>query len=765
MFRFTSVCRSPEIDPPFLHQPAADIVQALFIVGTGAELGIEILEEKCRSFLFKHLLRCDTLGLIRTRFTTIVTGKSSVHSSLIRVLVTYAITCFVVLQLLDIMQEPLGLPVVTIRWVVLFMVIIAPLLVIAVALYSRRKLLVSAGVGSDANQELVFRIGHAELDTAQRQIRFGGTPADVQPKVFDLIEYLVRFRDRVVGKDELFDNIWPAVVVTEASLTQSIKRARDLFRQNGFDNDVIRTVSRKGYQFDYAADVADAVSAGRTTMWSDVVLPTAAVSLIAAALGVLVWNSSDHQTYSPITSNAANSLVVLPFANMTADEDFRYFSDGLTETLTSSLTTVRNLRVIARGSAFSFRESQPDYSEIGRELNVAHIVEGSVQRNNNELRISARLIRAQDGHQLWSQIFSRASDDVFAIQDDISRSVVEQMSGLLSTRLELPPGEIGVADPAASAEAYRLLLRGREQRTSASAGKLEAAEKNFRRALRLLPDYPEAMLALADTIRLRAVFGELPRESSFAESLKLIRQTLSQRPDYGDAYLALGEIQHRHFWDFAAAAESYAKALDLSPGSAAAHASYSRFLSKSGKFDQAIEEAEIALDLDPKSAQSASSLAIRLIRARQLDKARAVIDALTMARPNHADLPWLETNWHIRNESYRDALKSIALEELDYLRLSLSAIALSRLNRTDQAREALDTLIESDSEGAAFQIAEVYAQWGEADEAFEWLELAFSQGDPGMAELYSSVNLENLYTDGRFADLAARIGLPPLDSI
>lgn len=692
-------------------------------------------------------------------------GKSHVHSSIVRVLATYAVTCFVVLQLLDIVQEPLGLPLAAIRWVVLFMFVVAPVLVIAVALHSRRSLFASTDVGVEAGQNAVFRIGHAELDTAQRQIRFSGTTVDVQPKVFDLIEYLVRCRDRVVGKDELFDNIWPAVVVTEASLTQSIKRARDLFRQNGFDQEVIRTVSRKGYQFEGAAEVAGAVADGHTTIWSDVVLPTAVVSLIAATLGFLIWNSSGQQIYSSVTSNAANSLVVLPFANMTSDQDFGYFSDGLTETLTSSLTTVRNLRVIARGSAFSFREARPDYAVIGQELNVAHIVEGSVQRNNNELRISARLIRAQDGHQLWSQIFSRAADDVFAIQDDISQSIVDQMSGLLSTRLELPGGRMGEVDPAASAEAYRLLLLGREQRKSASAGNLEAAEDHFRAALLLLPDYPDAMLALADTIRLRAVYGELPRESTFAESLTLIRETLAQRPDFADAYLALGEIQHRHFWDFDDAAESYAKALDLNPGSAAAHAAYSRFLSKSGKFDQAIEEAEIALDLDPKSAQSATSLAIRQIRARQLDKARNVIDALTLERPDYADLPWIETHWHIRNESFRDALKWIALEELDYLRLSLSAITLSKLNRTDQAREALDELIESDPDGAAFQIAEVYAQWGDADEAFEWLEHAFSQGDPGMAELYSSVNLENLYADRRFADLAARIGLPPLDII
>jgi Tfp pilus assembly protein PilF len=387
-------------------------------------------------------------------------------------------------------------------------------------------------------------------------------------------------------------------------------------------------------------------------------------------------------------------------------------------------------------------------------------VEGSVQRSDDELRISARLIRAQDGQQLWSQVYSRAFDDVFAIQDDISRSIVDQMSALLATRLDLPSG---AADGAANAEAYRLLLLGREQRKSASANSLQAAEENFRAALLLMPDYPEAMLDLADTIRIRAVYGELPRESTFTESLTLIQETLKKRPDFADAYLALGEIQHRHFWDFDDAANSFAKALHLNPGSAEVHSAYSRFLSKTGDFDRSIEEAEIALDLDPKSAPSASSLAIRQIRAQQLDDARRVIDALAQAFPNYADLPWLESNWHIRDRSYRDALKWIAREELDYLRLSLSAIALFKLNRTDQARQTLDELIESDPDGAAFQIAEVYAQWGQTDEAFTWLEHAFSQGDPGLAELYSSVNLENLYADPRFAALSARVGLPPLD--
>ncbi|MGI9265597.1 MAG: tetratricopeptide repeat protein, partial [Gammaproteobacteria bacterium] len=375
---------------------------------------------------------------------------------------------------------------------------------------------------------------------------------------------------------------------------------------------------------------------------------------------------------------------------------------------------------------------------------------------------SARLIRAQDGQQIWSQIYSRSFDNMFAIQDEISRSIVDQMSGLLSTSLELAQSDGDEVDAAASSEAYRLLLLGRDKRRTSSAEGLLAAETYFREALLLRPDYPEAMIGLADTLRVRATLGELPRDSTFAEALTIIRDALEQRPNYGEAFVQLGEIQHRHFWDFDAAAESYARALELSPGRAGARSAYSRFLSKAGEFEQAVREAEIAHDLDPKSSQAASSLVIRQIRARDLEQARTVIDAMTQMHPDDANLPWLETNWHIRNGSYRDALSWIALEELDYLRLSLSSIALHRLERTDQARAALDELIETDEE-AAFQIAEAYAQWGQTDDAFEWLERAFSAGDPGLAELYSSVNLENLYDDDRFAALAAKIGLPPLN--
>ncbi len=680
-------------------------------------------------------------------------------SALVRALLIYVVCCFAALQVVDLLQAPLGLPDTSGRWLLLLMLAAAPLLAAMVAWRAASRQPMTGFGPGPADGQTRFLVGPAQLDTAARQICFDGEPADVQPKVFDLIVYLVRARDRVVSKDELFDAIWPSVVVTEASLTQSIKRARDLFRQHGFPEDVIRTVARKGYQFNHEVSAAQSSVTTAPPAWQGVAVQTALVALLALGLGV--WAFRQPPPVSPQPGAYNNSLAVLPFSNLSTDADFGYFTDGLTETLTNSLTRVRGLRVIATGSAARFREPGTEYLAIGEQLRVDHLVQGSVQRDGDQLRITARLIRVEDGAQLWSQIFNRQFDDVFSLHDDIARATVQQMSGILAASLKLPDGAPALATDSDDSEAYRLLLRGQALRKRGANQDLGAAATLFRQALDLRPDYTAAMVALADATRLRATTGDLPRESGFAEALVLARRALSIDPELAEAWVQIGEIQHRHFWEFDAAAESYRRAMAINPGGASAHSAYGRFLAKSGREEAAVAEARIALDLDPLSANAASSLVIRLVRAGQLPEARSVLDDFKTRHPEHADVPWLEANWHIRSGSYSDALQWTALETLDYLRLCLSAIALNHLGRTGQAELALQELIDTDAQGAAFQIAEVYAQNRQVDLAFEWLERAFRQGDPGLSELYSSLNLASLYGDPRFADIGSRVGLPP----
>ncbi|MEE4661201.1 MAG: winged helix-turn-helix domain-containing protein [Halieaceae bacterium] len=645
------------------------------------------------------------------------------------------------------------------KLLLLSMLALAPVLV-AVVGYREHRDSTTGSDGAGEGDGAVYSVGSARVDTATRQISFAGSLADVQPKVFDLIVYLMRCRERVVSKDELFDAIWPSVVVSEASLTQSIKRARDLFRQHGFDEDVIRTVSRKGYQFSHEVTVAGPGAAVQAPAQLSVKRETALIALLALAVGAWLFQGERPVTEAPPATYDSASLAVLPFANLSGDPDFAYFSDGLTETITNSLTRVRGLRVIATGSAFSYRETETGIATIGQQLRVGHLVQGGVQRVDDQLRISARLIRVADGAQLWSQIFSREFDDVFTLHDDIARATVQQLSSVLAGSLSLPAAAAPALVSSDDSEAYRLLLRGQALRKRGVGQDIDRAVEVLRRALELRPDYAEAMVALADAIRLQAVTGELPRESAFSEALILSRKALGIDPSLAEAWVQIGEIQHRHFWNFDDAADSYRKAMEINPGGASAHSAYSRFLAKAGRDGEAVREAEIALDLNPLSTNAAASLALRLMRAGDLPAARTALDDYKRRHPASVELPWLETNWHILNGSNSDALEWSALEELDYLRLSLSAIALQRLGRTGQAELALQELIDTDAEGAAFQIAEVYAQWKEVDEAFAWLNRAYEQGDPGLTELFSSLNLANLYADPRFAEMAKNVGLP-----
>ena len=675
----------------------------------------------------------------------------------VTVLLIYTISCAVILQLVEALEL---LPPAASQWLLLVFLVLAPALV---AWTGYRASVVHSATGPvDATgaEATVYIVGSARFDTAARQISFDGKPADVQPKVFDLIIYLMRARERVVSKDELFDAIWPSVVVSEASLTQSIKRARDLFRQHGFDEDVIRTVSRKGYQFSQQVTAAQELPAAQAPVLLTVRRQTAIVALLALAIGAWLLPDTASDSNAPPAVDYGASLAVLPFSNLSNDPDFAYFSDGLTETITNSLTRVRGLRVIATSSAFNYREGDADIPTIGRQLRVGHLVQGSVQRDDDQLRISARLVRVADGTQLWSQIFNRELDDVFTLHDDIARATLQQMSGILAASLSLPDSAPVMTENSSDSEAYRLLLRGQALRKRGAGQDVARAASLFRQALDLRPDYAEAMVALADAIRVQAVTGELPRESTFSEALILARKALSIDPALAEAWVQIGEIQHRHFWNFADAAESYRQAMAINPGSASAHSAYSRFLAKAGREQEAVEQARIALDLDPLSTNAAGSLSLRLMRAGNLAEARGVLDDFKSRHPGSVELPWLETNWHIRSGSYGDALEWSALEELDYLRLALSAIALNRLGRTGQAESALQELIDTDAEGAAFQIAEVYSQWQQVDEAFAWLDRAYQQGDPGLSELYSSLNLANLYSDPRFAEMGEKVGLP-----
>ncbi|MEM6543977.1 MAG: winged helix-turn-helix domain-containing protein [Pseudomonadota bacterium] len=609
-----------------------------------------------------------------------------------------------------------------------------------------------------------YAFGSALVDTDSRQLWIEDQAVEVQPKVFDLIEYLIRHRDRVVTKDELFDSVWPNVVVTEATLSQTVKRARDLFRDRGFEGHVIRTVPRHGFQFVHPlstpappkvllAPKQPAVPFAPKTWY-------AIIMMLAVAVGLLYALNRDGSPKTDLRANDANSLAVLPFESLIPDQDLSYLADGLTETIINNLSQLPGLRLISYASSYAAAADHGDRRILASELKVEKLLVGSVQLHEGELRISASLLKGEDGSRIWSHQYTRVLDDVFAIQDEISRAVVAQLASELDQTFDLRASGAS-AESAFTSRAYRLVLRARHARRNGSKASLQEAEQLFREAHEVSPGYADALVGLADVLQVQAVLGQSKREPAMSEALALLAKAIQLEPENAAAFALRAELEHRHLWNFPAARASFARAVALSPASSEVRARFSRFLAKSGDHPQAAEHAWVAADLDPRSINTLSNLAIRMLRENRPADARTAIDEIRFLEPDRVSLPWLEAQWHLQVGNPRDALEWIAQEELAYLRLSISAIALHQLGRTQQAEQTLQTLIATD-EGAAFQIAEAYAQMGQASESFYWLEQALRAGDPGLSELYSSPYLEKLYTDPRFNDVAQTVGLPKL---
>jgi TolB-like protein/Tfp pilus assembly protein PilF len=465
---------------------------------------------------------------------------------------------------------------------------------------------------------------------------------------------------------------------------------------------------------------------------------------------MVVWRVESPRLI-PAEPILAKAVAVLPFEDLTQDKELSFFSTGLSDAINDALLRSGQWTVIATGSA---KINSDNLSELGSQLGVSHLILGSVQKQGEQLRIRASLIATESGQQLWSEIFTRTLGDVFLLHDDIANSIAERGFGIGSLHMEQRPTQ-----SQATSQAYLAVMRGQEHiRTS----NYQAALTQFETVLATEPNYVPALAGLANATWRLATIGEINRESGFAKALSLATQVTELDPNNVEALLQIAEIQHRHFWNFPAAHASFERALQAAPSHAQAHAAYGRFLSKAGQLEESVTQAQTALKLDPLSPKAANSLAIRLLRAGREEGARNMIDKLKRNHPKDPNIPWLEANWFLSQGDYQSAFEWGTLEEYEYLRLSLTAIALHHLGRTTQAETSLNELITNDSQGAAFQIAEVYAQWNRLDSAFAWLERAFAQGDPGLIELYSSFHFANLYDDPRFQPLAVKVGLPEI---
>jgi TolB-like protein/Flp pilus assembly protein TadD len=440
------------------------------------------------------------------------------------------------------------------------------------------------------------------------------------------------------------------------------------------------------------------------------------------------------------------SIAVLPFVDMSPARDQEYFTDGLTENLLNALAQLRELRVAGRTSSFAFKNRNEDLREIGEQLGVAHILEGSVQKSGVQIRITAQLINAEDGYHLWSQTYDRTLEDIFAVQDEIANEVAKAMRVTLLGH----EAEVLRSHSQGTTSAYNEYLKGHHE---ANRGNLQGHEQALIHFESALEQDPRLAVAWAGRSSSRAYvtgFSDTNFAAGYEDARRSALRALDLDPDLPEGHVALSDIQQSYDWDWAAAEASLRRALELRPGDTEILSKLSLLKAIRGRRDEAFADIQQVVELDPLNWVAQRRLASALVARGNLDESLRILDRLEATDPSRSALYWGRGSVRLRQGEYELALEEFAREPFEFLRLTGQAIANHHLGRKDEAVNRLQALISTTGESASFQIAAVYAQWGDADNAMSWLERAYVIRDPGLPNVNGAFLFEPIKDDPRF---------------
>jgi TolB-like protein/tetratricopeptide (TPR) repeat protein len=459
------------------------------------------------------------------------------------------------------------------------------------------------------------------------------------------------------------------------------------------------------------------------------------------------------------------SIAVLPFVNRSHDEEDEYFSDGLADELLNVLGKIRGLRVAARSSAFTFKGKGATVAEVGRTLNVATVLEGSARKAGNRMRISVQLVKVADGYQLWSETYDRTLDDIFAVQDDIAQSVVKQLrSALLGVKLDLAASAVVHAEVQAAAkgrgenaEAHRLYLQGRSLVARRTQASVATGIEYYRQAVSLDPDYALAWAALAVAHTIEAgTGGWKPYEEGYRSARQAAERALGLEPDLAQGHIALGLVRVGYDWDWAGANASWSRALELAPGNADVVLAAAHMAGSLGHLDESIALCRRAIVLDPLNARGHRTLGLCSLFAGLLEQAEAALKEAIELSPLEGTTYRLLGEVYMGQGRYPDALAAFKEESHEGFRLLGLSVAYNALGQKKSSATALEQLGELPMH--AFLNAQANAYCGNIEQAFEWLDRAYTQRNAGLSQLKVEPLLHNLHGDPRWQLFLKQMG-------
>jgi len=632
----------------------------------------------------------------------------------------------------------------------------------------------------------LYQFGEFSLDAQSRILKRAGATAPLTPKAFDTLLLLVQNAGRIVTKDELMKAVWQDSFVEESNLTQTIFMVRKALDETS-DRRYILTVQGQGYRFLVpvtessdqlpeqdapvaAAEAASVAEAPMSSGWSSGRRRVAVIAYAAVALVLIVGLASrPWRSRGPVSEPEGKiMLAVLPFENFTGDPGQDYFSDGLTEEMISQLGDLdpAHLGVIARTSVMHYKHTQESLPQIGKELGVQYVIEGSVRRDSERVRITAQLIEVKDQSHVWAREYDRDLGHVLELQGEIAREVANEIDMSLGgqRKIQATNAAASRSPGTKSYEAYDLYLKGRYMWNKRTAEGFRQAADYFQQAIDKDPKYAAAYAGLADTFSLMSTWYMGPQNELMPKARAAALRALQLDEGLAEAHASLALVEENYDYDWPAAEKEFRRAIELNPQYASARQWYAEFLSWQGRFDEAFAESSQARQLDPLSLIIATDHAAILYESRQYESAIEQCRSVLELDPtyDHAETemigPYLQLGRY--DEAIEMANRWTARGEEGWP-LAWKAAVYGRSGRAAEARQALARLEQTNRSRpdryALLLIA--YLATGQKEQSVELLEKAYADHSNAVVGIKVDPLYDPLRSDPRFKDFLRRIRL------
>jgi TolB-like protein/DNA-binding winged helix-turn-helix (wHTH) protein/tetratricopeptide (TPR) repeat protein len=624
-----------------------------------------------------------------------------------------------------------------------------------------------------------FRIGQWLVQPTLNSISDNESSKRVEPKMMQVLVHLAAHAGQVVSKEQLMGAAWPDTFVTDDVLLRCISELRKALSDDPREPRFIQTIAKKGYRLiapvewmDRSSEAASGVepSAGRQVAPGDlrpgrrVLLIGFATSLVLALLAVAYF-SWHRWVARPGSGQDKSVLLVLPFQNLSADAEQEYFSDGLTEEMITQLARLQpeRLAVIARTSSMHYKGTNKTIDEIGRELGVHYILEGTVRREGKRVRISAQLIRASDQAHVWADSYDRELSGILAVQNEVAQAVAREIRITLSAHEQT---RLASSRPVV-AEAHEAYLRGRFFWNKRTPEGLRKAIEHFERAIEIDPGYAAPYTGLADAHLLLLEHADTPPEQDLPKARTAALKALEIDSDLAEAHTSVAMIKFCQDWDWAGAEEGFQRAVSLNPNYVTAHHWYALLMATTGRLDEARAEIERAVKLDSLSSLMRTAAGWRVYAAaRQYEQAAhelrlgIELDPLSGTARRRLGAVYVLTGKH--EEAIAELREGVRLSGGTPIAQADLGHAYGVAGMRAEARKVLDELrqLSRSHYVDATRFALIYTGLGEKDRAMEWLEKAYQRRDMGLIMLPPDPRFDPLRNDPRYQSLLRRMKLP-----